>query len=95
MTRRDWWLGVFVVALVLLLHAAIPRYEWRSAGSMPTAARIDRWTGDVHRLYQRKLVPLVDEPERGRFTIPLVFGGISLVGAALGAVVVLRRRRAR
>lgn len=95
MTRRDWWLGVFVVALVLLLHTAIPRYEWWTAGSSSAVIRIDRWTGAIHRLYQRKLVPLVDEPERGRFTVPLVFGGISLVGAAVGAVVVLRRRRAR
>jgi hypothetical protein len=27
MKRIDWWLGIGVLALVFLLHAAIPRYE--------------------------------------------------------------------
>lgn len=30
MTRRDWWIGVAVVGTALLLHVAMPRYEYRS-----------------------------------------------------------------
>lgn len=50
---RDWWLGVTLVALAILLHGLIPRYEWReftrtSAGQY--GIRIDRWTGEAQRL---------------------------------------------
>ena len=46
MTRRDWWLGVLVVVVALLVHAGLPRYEWRtSAENVVVAIRIDRWTG--------------------------------------------------
>lgn len=46
MTRRDWWLGVGIVASALLLHAALPRYEWRSpGGNAADYLRLDRWTG--------------------------------------------------
>jgi hypothetical protein len=45
-TRRDWWLGVVLLTLALLAHAAIPRYEWHG-GTSPYVplTRIDRWTG--------------------------------------------------
>jgi len=47
-TSREWWLGVAVPTLVILLHAAIPRYEYRSAGGSPFLwMRIDRWTGQA------------------------------------------------
>lgn len=44
MTRRDWWLGIALVVLALLTHAAVPRYEWTHVqGNNWT--RADRWTG--------------------------------------------------
>jgi hypothetical protein len=46
-TRRDWWLGILVLALALLAHAAIPRYEWRTTAMPLLMMRIDRWTGHV------------------------------------------------
>lgn len=43
-TRRDWWIGIAVIVLALLVHALVPRYDWR--GSDPRIlTRIDRWTG--------------------------------------------------
>ena len=51
MTRRDWWTGVLVVVAALLLHAALPRYEWMLAGS-PTGIqqliKLDRWSGRAY-----------------------------------------------
>jgi hypothetical protein len=32
MMRRDWWLGVAVIAGSVLFHALFPRYEWRHPG---------------------------------------------------------------
>ena len=54
MSRRDWWLGVMVVAGALLLQALLPRYEWHaSPGSDHPNLYIvyDRWFGvsTVHR----------------------------------------------
>ncbi len=47
-TRRDWWIGVGAVVLALLVHATVPRYEWRVAGTPALLAiRIDRWTGSA------------------------------------------------
>ena len=48
MTRRDWWLGVGAVVATILLHAFVPRYEWRNIGAAPVV-RIDRWTGQAIR----------------------------------------------
>lgn len=45
MTRLAWWLGVGVLAIALLAHALIPRYEWRALPGHPTLVRVDRWTG--------------------------------------------------
>lgn len=46
MTRRDWYVGVAVVALALLVHAAFPRYEWQGLADHPGfVIRIDRWRG--------------------------------------------------
>jgi hypothetical protein len=46
MTRRDWWLGIWVLTAALLLHTAIPRYEWRQV-KLTLFLRIDRWTGEA------------------------------------------------
>jgi hypothetical protein len=43
--RRDWWLGIAAVVTALLIHAAIPRYNW--SFSEGTWHRVDRWTGTV------------------------------------------------
>lgn len=46
MTTRAWWIGITVIVLALLAHAAFPRYEWRAVPDKPGALiRIDRWTG--------------------------------------------------
>lgn len=51
MTRVDWWLGVLIVTLSILVHAVMPRYEWHSANTAALAnttwVRIDRWTGTL------------------------------------------------
>lgn len=43
MTRRDWWLGVLLLALVVTFHALMPRFEWQRDGSR--LMRYDHWTG--------------------------------------------------
>lgn len=47
-SRRDWWIGVALVTLVLLLHALLPRYEVRIVaehGFRTVFVRVDRWRG--------------------------------------------------
>lgn len=44
-SRRDYWIGVGLISVALLLHTYIPRYEWRPDG--PNLLRIDRWTGQM------------------------------------------------
>ena len=47
-TRRDWWIGVWVIVLALLAHAIIPqylpRYEYQYLREA-AGVRIDRWVG--------------------------------------------------
>ena len=46
MTARAWWLGVTAIVLAILVHALVPRYEWRAVeGNRFELIRIDRWTG--------------------------------------------------
>ena len=47
MTRRDWWLGVLLIVLALLVHGLVPRYDYRPLGnsSLGAFSRFDRWTG--------------------------------------------------
>jgi hypothetical protein len=51
MTRRDWWIGVLLVALALLGHAAMPRYQWQHQGGF-VWLRVDRWTGGAVLAYR-------------------------------------------
>lgn len=51
MTRRDWWFGVAVLALVITAIASVvaakvlfPRYEVRTVRD--AIVRLDRWTGE-------------------------------------------------
>ena len=46
MTRRDWWIGVTLLCAVVLIHAAIPRYEWRHVQGV-AFTKVDRWTGTM------------------------------------------------
>ena len=67
MTRRDWWLGVAVLAIAIVLHAAFPRYEWRTLDSY--VVRLDRWTGGaaLSNWSSRQWVPILST-QQGRFT---------------------------
>lgn len=48
MTRRDWWIGVMLIVFALLVHALIPRYDFRQERSGSAYwTRIDRWTGSA------------------------------------------------
>jgi len=54
MTRRDWWLGVLVLALALVIHAALTRYEWMLAGppgGIQQLIQLDRWTGRAQMIH--------------------------------------------
>ena len=43
-SRRDWWIGVVLVVLAILVHALVPRYEYQQVGSV-LWIRVDLWTG--------------------------------------------------
>ena len=46
MTTRAWYLGATILAIALVLHALVPRYEWRTVPDHPSQLiRIDRWSG--------------------------------------------------
>ena len=45
-SRREWWIGIVLVMLAILVHALVPRYEYQRVG--PSGAvwiRVDLWTG--------------------------------------------------
>ena len=45
-SRRDWWIGIVLVVLAILVHALVPRYEYQQSGPGSIAwVRVDRWTG--------------------------------------------------
>ena len=45
-SRRDWWIGIVLVVLAILVHALVPRYEYQHDGPGSIAwVRVDRWTG--------------------------------------------------
>lgn len=56
--RRDWWIGVAAIVLAILIHALIPRYEWRQQDQV--LIKIDRWTGDATRMFVRS-IPVTDQ----------------------------------
>jgi hypothetical protein len=49
MARRDWWIGIGIVAIAIIVHAFVPRFELRSRDGMPLV-RVDRWTGRVEAM---------------------------------------------
>lgn len=54
MSKRDWWTGVFIVALALVLYAGTHRYEWMLAGppsGVQQLIKLDRWTGRAYVVY--------------------------------------------
>lgn len=53
MRRRDWWIGVGILAVATLLHGLVPRYsvEIRNDGLF----RFDRWTGRMEAGTARNL----------------------------------------
>jgi len=46
-TRRDWWIGVTLIVLALLVHGLVPRYDFRQFRDTTSWTRIDRWTGSA------------------------------------------------
>lgn len=52
MTRRDWWLGVACIVAALILHALVPRYEWRHIDGSAWG-RVDRWSGELRGTFQQ------------------------------------------
>ena len=45
-TRLEWWIGIVLVVLAILVHALVPRYEYQHDGPGSIAwVRVDRWTG--------------------------------------------------
>ena len=65
-TRRDWWIGIAIVAGAILIHAAWPRYDWRHVTGT-VFVRIDRWTGhaSLHRVVAERAIdvaPTVASP---------------------------------
>ena len=47
-SRRDWWIGIVLAVLTILVHALVPRYEYQQAGPGSIAwVRVDRWTGQA------------------------------------------------
>ena len=54
-TRRDWWLGVAIVAATVLVHALFPRYEWLLLREKTAdVLRVDGWTGRSGRRERRR-----------------------------------------
>ena len=45
-SRRDWWIGIVLVVLAILVHALGPRYEYQQVGDVYWI-RVDRWTGQA------------------------------------------------
>ena len=60
MRCRDWWIGIVIVAGILLLHALFPRYEVARHVNGPSRFIVqhERWTG---RIVTRYADDLADE----------------------------------
>ena len=46
MARRDWWMGIAIVAFAIIVHAFVSRFEWRS-GDGHQVVPVDPQTGRV------------------------------------------------
>ena len=44
-SRREWWIGVVLVVLAILVHALVPRYEYLTGPRGIAWVRVDTWTG--------------------------------------------------
>jgi hypothetical protein len=56
MTRADWWLGVVLLLAAIVLHAALPHYEWMLTGNpqgQQIMIKMDRWTGESYVTYPK------------------------------------------
>jgi hypothetical protein len=62
MTRRDWWIGIAVLAAALLAHALFPRYEWRRIGQSNVVLRIDTWRGRTMVIRPTEIFPPAPTP---------------------------------
>jgi hypothetical protein len=47
MTRMEWWIGVGLIVVAILCHAAVPRFELHLLPEGGGIFRLDRWTGRV------------------------------------------------
>lgn len=68
MTRRDWWAGILVLAVALLINAFSNRFDWqvaedRSSSSGQALVRINRLTGEV-TAQQLRLPPEITAARR-------------------------------
>ena len=59
MTRRDWWFGIVLIVLAILVHALMPRYQFQiDQGETRTYLyRIDRWTGEIEGCCDGSMAP--------------------------------------
>ena len=62
MTRKDYWLGVLVVAGAIVFHGMFPRYS--AAMSDRWIVNLDRWTGHATALDATGSCDAVQQVER-------------------------------
>ena len=68
MASRDWWAGIVVLALALLINGFSNRYDWQvamdpSSSSGQALVRINRLTGEV-TAQQLRLPPEITATRR-------------------------------
>lgn len=54
-TRRDWWLGITVLVLAILIHTLLSHYEIQVHDG--AVLRIDRWTGNIEAATDVRALP--------------------------------------
>jgi hypothetical protein len=66
--RRDFWLGVLLLAATLVLQAAVPRLLPRYAVASINGApvKVDNWTGKVNGLTTVRTSPSSEVPPDGQ-----------------------------
>ena len=60
MARRDWWMGIAIVAFAIIVHAFVSRFEWRTGDGHPVVP-VDPRTGRVQAV-QGDPQPLSPDP---------------------------------